>query len=200
MFKERRGKFTLFLLLLLPIIPAKLSFCGRSELLGFFCEVGEEGFIWMCGQEWQYLQASDLREAVCFYKLWFYMKDGDSFWKPVFIPWPNCSVTSGRREVRRKCFVGGAIRRDFIDASIFPKKCRKTKNSKESCNHVTIKVFLLLHLSRKLNFPFISFFLGLLLNFTCVCNHFEWNVSSFLLTTVSKVNGQPRINKSSQNP
>lgn len=70
----------------------------------------------------------------------FYMKDGDSFSKTVFVPWPNCSGTSGRREVRRKGFMGDAIRRDFIDASLFPKKYRKTEK-KTPREVATITVF-----------------------------------------------------------
>lgn len=33
---------------------------------------------------------------MCSYKLCFYMKDGDGFWKPIFVPWLNCSVIAGR--------------------------------------------------------------------------------------------------------
>lgn len=33
------------------------------------------------------------------------MKDGDSFWKPVFVPWPNYSVTAGRESGEKGLWV-----------------------------------------------------------------------------------------------
>lgn len=66
---------------------------------------------------------------MCSYKLYFYVEGGDGFRKTIYVTWPNCSFRAGG-ESGEKGFTDSALRRDFINASIFP-----TGSSNERCNH-----------------------------------------------------------------